>query len=115
MHSMIGFDTSGKLPFPILGKNGVDISKKHEPYPRSYLGITTDGFPNMFHPLGPNSGVGAGSLLVIMEYQINYAVAVISKLQRERLKSIEVTKEAVDDFDEFIEVCLCVERLWHRR
>lgn len=54
--------------------------------------------------LGPNSGVGSGSLLVVIERQVDYAVEAAKKLQRERLKSIEVKKEAVKDFDEYLEV-----------
>jgi hypothetical protein len=48
--------------------------------------------------------VGSGSLLVLLERQIDYATAAILKLQRERLKSIEVKKEAVEDYDEYLEV-----------
>lgn len=55
--------------------------------------------------LGPNSGLGSGSLLVVIERQLDYAVAAAEKLQKERLKSIEVKAEAVADFDEYLEVC----------
>jgi len=58
----------------------------------------------MFQALGPNSGVGAGSLLLIMERQVDYAVAATLKLQRERLKSIEVKREAVEEFEKYIDV-----------
>lgn len=54
--------------------------------------------------LGPNSGLGSGSLLVVIERQLDYAVAAAEKLQKERLKSIEVKAEAVADFDEYLEV-----------
>ena len=59
----------------------------------------------MFQALGPNSVVGAGNLLLVMERQVDYAVAATLKLQRERLKSIEVKREAVDDFEKYIDVC----------
>lgn len=35
---------------------------------------------------------------------MDYAVEATLKLQRERLRSIEVKKEAVDDFDAYLEV-----------
>ena len=54
--------------------------------------------------LGPNSGIGSGSLLVIIERQIEYAIAAAKKLQREGLKSIEPMAEAVRDFDQYLEV-----------
>ena len=74
------------------------------PHPRTYLSIAVDGFPNMFQALGPNSGVGAGNLLLVMERQVDYAVAATLKLQRERLKSIEVKPEAVEDYEKYIDV-----------
>ncbi|KAF5374223.1 hypothetical protein D9758_004660 [Tetrapyrgos nigripes] len=97
-----GFDISWKLPFPFIGRGGITINEKHHPHPRTYLSVAVDGFPNWFCLLGPNS-VGAGSLLIVMERQVDYAVQVVLKLQRERMKSIEVKKEAIDDFDEYLE------------
>ena len=67
--------------------------------------MAVDGFPNMFMSLGPNSIIGAGSLLPILEYTVMYAVQATAKIQRERLKSMEVKVKAVDDFDRYIEVC----------
>ena len=66
--------------------------------------MCVDGFPNWFMALGPNSGVGSGSLLVLMERQVDYAVEAARKMQRERLRSIEVKREAVEDFDEYLEM-----------
>ncbi|KAL7277473.1 hypothetical protein ACG7TL_008394 [Trametes sanguinea] len=98
-----GYDTTFQLPFKIIGRNGVEISEKWKPHPVSYLSVAVDGFPNLFMSLGPNSAVGSGSLLALMEYQVMYAVQVTAKLQRERLKSIEVKPEAVRDFDQYID------------
>ena len=66
--------------------------------------MAVDGFPNMFMSLGPNSVIGAGTLLPIMEYAVMYAVQATAKIQRERLKSIEVKSKAVNDFDKYIQV-----------
>jgi len=98
-----GFDNSFQYEFPIIGRNGVDIRDKFNPYPRTYMSVTVDGFPNWFLSCGPNSAVGAGSLLILMERQIGYAVQATVKLQRERLKCMDVKKEAVDDFDEYLD------------
>ncbi|KAH9888569.1 FAD/NAD-P-binding domain-containing protein [Cubamyces lactineus] len=98
-----GYETSFQLPFPIIGRGGLALNDKWTPHPVSYLSVAVDGFPNMFMSLGPNSGVGSGSLLALMEYQVGYAVQATAKLQRERLKSIEVKPEAVRDFDRYLE------------
>lgn len=63
-----------------------------------------DEFPNFFFALGPNSGVGSGSLLALIERQVEYAVEVVRKMGRERLGSVVVKREAVEDYDEYIEV-----------
>ncbi|PFH46267.1 hypothetical protein AMATHDRAFT_8031 [Amanita thiersii Skay4041] len=98
-----GFNTNGIPDFPIIGRNGTKLSDKFKPYPRTYLSVAVDGFPNWFASQGPNSAIGSGSLLIIIERQVDYAVAATLKMQRERLKSLEVMKEAVDDFDEYLE------------
>ncbi|KAL1708071.1 hypothetical protein EV121DRAFT_287900 [Schizophyllum commune] len=99
-----GYDTTGELDFPLIGRGGVDLSEKYKPYPRTYLGLTVDGFPNWFQSFGPNGApASAGSLALILEKQVDYAVKATTKLQRERLKSMEVKREAVDDFDEYLE------------
>lgn len=104
LHARPGYETSFQLPFPIIGRGGLALNDKWAPHPVSYLSVAVDGFPNMFMSLGPNSGVGSGSLLALMEYQVGYAVQATAKLQRERLKSIEVKPEAVHDFDRYLEV-----------
>ncbi|KAJ6520167.1 FAD/NAD-binding domain-containing protein [Mycena sanguinolenta] len=98
-----GFDSSYQLPFPIIGRGGVQLSDKYTPHARTYLSVAVDGFPNWFQSLGPNSAVGSGSLLIVIERSVEYAVQATLKLQREHLKSIEVKPEAVDDWDEFID------------
>ena len=95
---------SWQLPFSIVGRSGVKLNDKWKEYPVSYLSIATDGFPNMFMYLGPNSVIGAGTLLPIMEYAVMYAVQATAKIQRERLESMEVKSKAVNDFDKYIQV-----------
>ncbi len=99
-----GFDASWQLPFKIIGRNGVDLNTKWKPHPTSYLSMCVDGFPNMFMSLGPNSVIGAGVLLPVIEAAVGYAVQATAKMQRERFKSMEVKLRAVQDFDRYIEV-----------
>lgn len=72
----------------------------------SYLSIAVDGFPNLFMVDGPNSGLASAGLIPLIEQQVMYAVQATAKLQRDRLKSIEVKPEAVRDFDQYLEVRL---------
>ena len=57
--------------------------------------MAVDGFPNMFMVMGPNSIVGTGPFIEVIEAGVGYAVKAVAKMQRERLKSVEVKREAV--------------------
>lgn len=109
--TLTGFETSYRLDMDIKGRKGVSLNEHHTPHPRTYLSIAVDGFPNMFQALGPNAGVGAGNLLLIMERQVDYAVAATLKIQRESIKSIEAKQEAVEDFEKYIDVSIHMEKL----
>ncbi|KZT07847.1 FAD/NAD-binding domain-containing protein [Laetiporus sulphureus 93-53] len=98
-----GYDYSFQFDFPLIGRGGVSIQEKWTPHPSTYLAVCTDGFPNWFMALGPNSALGSGSLLVLIERQVEYAIAAAKKMQRERLKSIEAKADAVKDFDKYLE------------
>lgn len=109
-----GFDTSYQFPFDIIGRNNTTLNSRWTPHAECYLSVSVDGFPNMFMSLGPNSGVNSGSLLVLIEKQVDYAVEATLKMQRERLRSIEVKREAVKDYDEYVKVrSVCVSAFCH--
>ncbi|TFK83063.1 FAD/NAD-P-binding domain-containing protein [Polyporus arcularius HHB13444] len=98
-----GYDTSFQMPFDIIGRNGVKLNDKWNPHPVHYLSVCVEDFPNMFMSLGPNSGVGSGSLLALIEFEILYACQAVAKMQRERLKSMEIKAEAQRDYDQYLE------------
>ena len=95
------------MPMPIIGRDGIELDKRWSPHPETYLALAVDGFPNFFNLLGPNSGIGTGSLLAIMEAQVMYMARAIGKMQRERIRChMEPKPEAVRAFDAYLEVRL---------
>ncbi|KAE8332644.1 hypothetical protein BDV39DRAFT_188764 [Aspergillus sergii] len=86
--------------FPLTGLNGRQLSDDWKDEPRSYLGIAAAGYPNYYMFLGPNSPIGNGPVLVGIEAQADYICKHITRIQQQGIKSIEVTKDAVDDFIE---------------
>ncbi|KAI0057669.1 FAD/NAD-P-binding domain-containing protein [Artomyces pyxidatus] len=98
-----GFDTSYQLPFPVLGRDGRALNDRWAARAEAYLTLAVDGFPNLFLGAGPNSGVNSGSLLVVFERQALYAVRATLKLQRERLRTLEVKAHAVRDWREYMD------------
>jgi hypothetical protein len=68
-----------------MGKNGASLEERYKPYPETYLSMAVDGFPNYFMMLGPNAGVGSGSLTMILEMEGDYITKLYSKASEGRL------------------------------
>lgn len=58
---------------------------------------TIDGFPNFFMMLGPNTGLGAGSIIYMVETQIGYITEGLGFI-RDRSAIVEPTPEARQDY-----------------
>lgn len=97
-----GFNTSAVPPFPVRGMNGQTLAQKFSPYPQTYLSVAVDDFPNYFIMLGPNSGIGAGSLNPILEAEGDYIVKCIRKLQKEDYRTMTPKRARVEDFNDYI-------------
>jgi hypothetical protein len=97
-----GFVTTSVPPFPVTGKKGATLADKFTPYPKSYLTVAVDDLPNFFIMLGPNSGIGAGSLTVLLEAEGDYVVKCIRKLQKEDYASMAPKKQRVQDFSDYV-------------
>ncbi|KAJ5825359.1 hypothetical protein N7474_002497 [Penicillium riverlandense] len=96
-----GFDTSSTPRFPIIGSGGVSLAEKWKDTPENYLSVTTDGFPNFFICLGPNSGLGEGNLLLLIEKSIDYFTECMQKMQRDNIRSMTVRRDAVRRFTKY--------------
>ncbi|KAF2015673.1 FAD/NAD(P)-binding domain-containing protein [Aaosphaeria arxii CBS 175.79] len=96
-----GFDTSVSSGFPIYGRDGLNLRSKYTTHPRTYLGLCTDGFPNFFQSLGPNSFQGAGSLLIIIEAIHHYIGQVLQRLAIGNLRTVEPKRGPVNNFTKF--------------
>lgn len=90
-----GFDaTDGVISYPVIGREGKELASYWHDYPRAYQGTTVPGFPNLFIVTGPNTGIGHTSALFIIESQMYYIMASITRLQQSSLRAIEVRSEA---------------------
>ncbi|RDW92264.1 hypothetical protein BP5796_01658 [Coleophoma crateriformis] len=97
-----GFNTSSIPPFDIIGNTGESLKEKFLPYPKTYLAMGVDDFPNFFMMLGPNAGVGAGSLTLVLEGQGDYIVKCIRKLQKEDYATMTPKRARVQDFSDYV-------------
>ena len=105
-----GFDTTFRYPFRVVGRSGQTLSERWGDRdvapPAAYLSLAVDGFPNLFICGGPNSAVTSGSQVNIAEHVAGYVVEAVRKMQRERLRSMEVRREALEDWSTHVRVRL---------
>jgi len=78
----------------IRGRDGVRLADLWDGSPRAHLGTTVAGFPNLFLLLGPNTGLGHTSVVVMIESQIAHLLGALRHLDRQGAASLEPRPEA---------------------
>jgi cation diffusion facilitator CzcD-associated flavoprotein CzcO len=86
----------------IVGRGGVEIHDAWKERMSAYLGVTVAGFPNFFMLLGPNTGLGHNSVVLMIEAQVRYAVKCLKLMKRRKQSVIEVRAETQQRFVEEI-------------
>ncbi|MEU5158671.1 NAD(P)/FAD-dependent oxidoreductase [Streptomyces sp. NPDC020875] len=78
-----GFRTAG-MPVAerIRGIGGVLLADHWKGGVRALRGTAVDGFPNLLTVIGPNTGVGNTSMVLIIEAQLNYLADYLRRLSR---------------------------------
>ncbi|MBK5230492.1 MAG: NAD(P)/FAD-dependent oxidoreductase, partial [Thermoleophilia bacterium] len=70
---------------------------------RAYKGTLVENFPNMFFMMGPNTGLGHNSMVYMIESNIDLVDEVIRFIDRSRAGSVEISKQALDIWNERIQ------------
>lgn len=95
-----GFDTTHFLaPLEIHGVGGRTLTDAWKDGAEAYLGVTVNGFPNLFMLYGPNTNLGHNSIIVMIEAQADYAVQCMRELRRRGAKAIDVKPAAFTAFN----------------
>ena len=98
-----GYDaTDGVISYPVIGKDGEELSKFWNPFPRAYLGTSIPNFPNLFIVTGPNTGIGHTSAIFIIEAQMHYMMKSISEVLNRKANFIEVKPDSEEKYTEMI-------------
>ena len=93
-------------PIDIVGRDGITLNEVWaDNNPRSYLGGTVPGFPNLFVNDGPNTGVATGGAghNFMTETVDHYAFECLQLMVERGATSIEVTQQAHDAHNDRIE------------
>ncbi len=86
-------------PFEIRGRHGQTLSEVWKDGAEAYLGTTISGFPNLFMIVGPNTGLGHSSMILMIESQVQYTLQGIRYLRKKNMKFIDVRKDIQDRFN----------------
>jgi cation diffusion facilitator CzcD-associated flavoprotein CzcO len=65
------------MPMQVAGVGGRTLDQAWAAGAEAHLGISVSGFPGMFVLYGPNTNLGVGSIVVMIEAQVRYAVDAI--------------------------------------
>jgi len=90
-------------PFRMFGLGGRSIEEAWSDGVSAYKGMTVSGFPNWFTIMGPNTGPGHTSVLVLAEAQMTHAVQAIKKIMREDIKYMDVRQDVQDRYNEWLQ------------
>ncbi|KAK0236614.1 cyclohexanone monooxygenase [Armillaria nabsnona] len=95
-----GFDTGFRPQYTLRGRDGIDLRDVWAQKPKAYMSIALAKFPNMFlMGSGPGIPYANGSILPGMEAQADYVVACLSKMQKQDIKTMEVDRDAQDEYN----------------
>ena len=91
-----GFDamTGSLFGMGITGLHGQRLQAKWADGPRTYLGLTTRGFPNMFVITGPQSPSVLSNMPVIIEQNVEWITGLIGYMREHDADIAEATEDA---------------------
>jgi cyclohexanone monooxygenase len=84
----------------ITGRNGLTLTEKWRAGPRTYLGLTSVGFPNLFMITGPGSPSVLASMIQAIEQHVDWVVDCMAHLRDVGARAIE---PRIEDEDRWVE------------
>ena len=88
-----GFDamTGTLVSVDIAGTGGQTLKQKWADGPRTYLGVMTAGFPNLFMVTGPGSPSVLSNMMVSIEQHVDWIIDCLAWLRSRQLKQPKTT------------------------
>jgi len=95
-----GFDamTGSLLRAGIRGRGNMPLREKWAAGPRTYLGLMTAGFPNLFTITGPGSPSVLSNMMVSIEQHVDWIADCLAYLRSHGVSCMEAEPQAEDDW-----------------
>jgi cyclohexanone monooxygenase len=95
-----GFDamTGSVAKIDIQGRAGKTLNQKWAAGPRTYLGLMSEGFPNLFIITGPGSPSVLSNMIVSIEQHVDWITDCIGYMRVRNLDCMEATRTAEDNW-----------------
>ncbi len=102
-----GFDamTGAIVSVDIEGRNGEKLADKWADGPKTYLGLTSVGFPNLFMITGPGSPSVLSNMAVSIEQHVDWVTDCLVQLRSSGYDTIEPTEEAEEGWGLHVNDC----------
>ena len=93
-----GFDamTGSVAKIDIHGRNGQTLNQKWAEGPKTYLGLMSAGFPNLFIITGPGSPSVLSNMIVSIEQHVDWITDCIAHMRDRSLVAMEASQDAED-------------------
>jgi cyclohexanone monooxygenase len=86
----------------ISGRDGRTLNRKWEEGPRTYLGLMSAGFPNLFVITGPGSPSVLSNMIVSIEQHVDWISDCLAWMRDNGVAAMEATKTAEDRWVEHV-------------
>jgi cyclohexanone monooxygenase len=95
-----GFDamTGSVAKIDIHGRGGQTLNQKWAEGPRTYLGVMSAGFPNLFIITGPGSPSVLSNMIVSIEQHVDWITDCIGYMRERGLDAMEANRDAEDNW-----------------
>ena len=99
-----GFDamTGTLLRVDIRGNNGQSLREKWSEGPKTYLGLTTANFPNMFMISGPGSPSVLTNMIVSIEQHVDWIAACLDYMCKHNHQAISAESTAEEEWVAYV-------------
>ena len=93
-----GFDamTGSVAKIDVRGRNGQTLNQKWAEGPKTYLGLMSAGFPNLFIITGPGSPSVLSNMIVSIEQHVEWITECVAYMRDHGLATMEARQDAED-------------------